>query len=361
MSPSTSRDDAAIESPQRSRTAARACASSGSTCPTAAIEWLLHQIERLWQLRGPVPGLPGVLAVIGVQQPYVGSPGRPATRGDDTDPWHLLDAGLRRPAHAPGAVDGRIWSGVPGRVWSKVPHQIGRPSCGCCPALDISRAQVEMLARPARPRSRWTPRTCSTTRTSPRTCTYGMPEHVPFTTVDRALFPPTTSPGQPPIPDEVTLEGHHRPPTDRGPADRRPRAQGGKATRSCPSGEAIELANDVPLASRPNLTRTILTGLDLDHDGSVSWDDWSPLYAAATWPTARPPTSSLGSRRPLTSSATGSRAGDSRQRSARSPDARAGPRRRPGPQPGRCVNNGRPRRAGGARPDREGRRPLRPA
>jgi hypothetical protein len=40
------------------------------------------------------------------------------------------------------------------------------------------------------------------------TCTYGIAEHVPFTTVDRALFPPTHVTWKPPIPDEVELEGH---------------------------------------------------------------------------------------------------------------------------------------------------------
>ena len=104
-----------------------------------------------------------------------------------------------------------------------------------------------------------------------------MVDHLPFTTIDRALFPPDYVTWKPSIPDEVTLDGH---------IDRRRiealltdalERQGLNGDTLVPEGEAIELANNVPLAQPPNISKTILSGLDLDHDAVQSWDEWSPL------------------------------------------------------------------------------------
>ena len=105
------------------------------------------------------------------------------------------------------------------------------------------------------------------------TCTYGMAEHVPFATIDRALFPPDYVTWKPPLPDEVKLEGH---------LDRRRiealltdvlERQGWQGDTLVPHGEAIALANEVPLAQPPSITTTILASPDLDHDGVSDWDD----------------------------------------------------------------------------------------
>jgi hypothetical protein len=109
------------------------------------------------------------------------------------------------------------------------------------------------------------------------TCTYGSQLHVPFSTVDRALFPPTHVAWTPVLPDELTLDGH---------LDRRRiealltdvlERQGHEGDTLLPQGEAVELANAQPLAQPPNLTQMILTGLDLDQDSMREWPDWSPL------------------------------------------------------------------------------------
>jgi hypothetical protein len=104
---------------------------------------------------------------------------------------------------------------------------------------------------------------------------------VPFTTVDRALFPPTYVSWTPPLPDEVQFDGH---------LDRRRiealmtdvlERQGREGDTVVPFGEVIDLANEIPLAQQPDLTSTILTGLDLDHAGVSQWDEWSPLTSIA--------------------------------------------------------------------------------
>ena len=84
-------DDAAIEALSSLQSAAEASRALGLDVPQAGLAWVANQIERLWELRGPVPGLPGVLKVIGVQQPYAAARAV-ISESDGTDPWELLDA-----------------------------------------------------------------------------------------------------------------------------------------------------------------------------------------------------------------------------------------------------------------------------
>lgn len=267
-------DDAAIEALTSLQSAAEGMRKLGVGVPDAALEWLEAEIERLWQLRGPVPGLPGVLKVIGVQQPYLAARAIVAESGDDIHPWELLEEVFANPAGAPANVKPHIGS-LQARVWNRVPAE-RQAVLRLLSGLDISPTQVQMLLDGATE----VEMTAEDLLDNPyfaATCTYGMPEHVPFTTVDRALFPPTHVTWKPPLPDEVQLEGH---------LDRRRiealvtdvlERQGYQGDTLVPEGETIELANAVPLAQPPNLTKTILTGIDLDHNGVGEWSDWSPL------------------------------------------------------------------------------------
>ena len=100
------------------------------------------------------------------------------------------------------------------------------------------------------------------------TCTYGMVDHIPFMTIDRALFPPDYVSWKPSIPDEVTLNQHiDRCRIEALPTDVLER-QGNRGDTLVPEGEAIELANAMPLAQPPNLSRTTTTVADR-HAGAV--------------------------------------------------------------------------------------------
>ncbi|MFB7554466.1 hypothetical protein [Streptomyces brevispora] len=94
-------DDAAIEALTSLQSAADGMRELGVDLPDTGREWLQAQIERLWQLRGPVPGLPGFLKTIGVQQPYVAARAVMAEAGDDTDPWDLLQTVFADPGLDP--------------------------------------------------------------------------------------------------------------------------------------------------------------------------------------------------------------------------------------------------------------------
>ncbi|GAA3068655.1 hypothetical protein GCM10010464_36070 [Pseudonocardia yunnanensis] len=271
-------DDAAIEALLALQSATEGMAELGITVPEAGRDWLRAHIERLWQLRGPAPGLPGVLSMLGVQQPYVAARAVLTEAGDEANPWDVLDSVLTNPSAGPARITAHIGP-MQVRVWKKVPptrQSVLRLLSG----LDISPAQVQMLLE-GNTEVEMVAEDLLDNPYLAVTCTYGVPEHVPFATVDRALFPPTYVTWKPPLPDEVKLEGH---------LDRRRiealladvlERQGRQGDTVVPEGEVIALANDVPLAQPPNLSRMILTGLDLDHAGMRGWDEWSPLTSVS--------------------------------------------------------------------------------
>lgn len=267
-------DDAALEALASLQSAAEGMRGLGIEVPDAGREWLQSQIERLWQLRGPVPGLPGVLKVIGVQQPYVAARAVIGEAGDETDPWDLLQTVFTDPSGAPSTIKPHIGA-LQARIWKKVPSE-RQAVLRLLSGFDISPAQVQMLLE-GDTEVEMVAEDLLENPYLASTCTYGMVEHVPFTTVDRALFPSTHVTWKPPIPDKLELEGH---------LDRRRiealltdvlERQGRQGDTVVPEHETITLANDVALAQPPALTTTILAGLDLDHDGLNEWSEWSPL------------------------------------------------------------------------------------
>ncbi|WP_202919725.1 hypothetical protein [Streptomyces adustus] len=170
------------------------------------------------------------------------------------------------PSDAPSAIKVHIGA-LQVRIWKKVTPE-RQAVLRLLSGFDISPDQVQMLLEGATE----VEMTAEDLLQNPyfaSTCTYGIAEHVPFKTVDRALFPPppTHVTWKPPVPDDVKLEGH---------LDRRRiealltdvlERQGRQGDTVVPEGETVALANDVPLAQPPTLTETIVTGLDLDHDG----------------------------------------------------------------------------------------------
>lgn len=267
-------DDAAIEALGSLQDAARSMKALGVAMPDAGLGWVAAEIERLWQLRGPVPGLPGVLKVIGVQQPYVATRVILDACGPGQDPWDLLGSVFAGRAPAPAAVGAHIGP-MQVRIWSKIPAS-RQAALRLLSGFDITPDQVQMLLS-GNTEVELSAEELLGNPYFAATCTYGMVDHVPFTTVDRALFPPAFVAWKPSIPAEVKLNGH---------LDRRRiealltdvlERQAGHGDTLLPEGEVIEAANTVPLAQPPNLTATILAGLGLDRDGIESGEDWSPL------------------------------------------------------------------------------------
>ncbi|MGQ0480553.1 MAG: AAA family ATPase [Pseudonocardia sp.] len=249
-------------------------AELGVHLPESGSEWLRSQVERLWQLRGPVPGLPGVLALLGVQRPEAAVRAVLAEAQSEADPWSLLETWLAEPRSAPTSIRPHIGM-IQSRVWTKTSPS-RKAVLRLLSGFDVSQAQVQILLAGETDVELDVEELLENPYLA-AICTYGDPEHVPFSTVDRALFPPTYVDWKPPVPDEVQLEGHldHR----------RIEAlitdvlerQGTHGDTVLPEHEAIVLANDVPLAQAPNLTPMILAGLDLDHESIRAAEHWSPL------------------------------------------------------------------------------------
>jgi hypothetical protein len=270
-------DDAAIEALTALEHAAYGMRALGIEVPDTAVQWLTAQTERLWQIRGPAPGLAAVLAYIGVTRPYVAARAVIDHAGE-ADPWPLLVAIFANPSTAPADLRTHLPAPI-GRIWGKLPAAQQR-ALRLLSAFDIAPAQVTTLMSGATDIA-LTPDELLSNPYFAATCTYGMPEHVPFPTVDRALFPPTHVTWTPPIPDDVGLEG---------PLDRRRiealltdvlERHGFQGDTVVPQGEAIDLANAINLSQPPNLTNVILTGLDLDRASMLDWADWSPLTSVA--------------------------------------------------------------------------------
>lgn len=270
-------DDAALQGLAALERAARGIQALGIDVPDTALEWITDQNERLWQSRGAVPGLAAVLANLGVTEAYVAAAAVLEHAAAD-DPWPFLEELFRDRSAMPAALKPYLPS-VAGRVWSKLPAN-HRSLLRMLSGFDISAAQVAMLTSG----DTEVELSVDDLLANPYfavTCTYGQPEHVPFTAIDRALYPPTHVTWRAPIPDDLELDGPH---------DRRRiealltdvlERQGLDGDTLTPLDEALDLANSVNLTQPPALNRTIITGLDLDHDSLIDSDDWSPLTSVS--------------------------------------------------------------------------------
>lgn len=197
-------DDAAIDALASLRSAAEGARALGLEVPDAAFAWLTEQTERLWELRGPVPALVAVLAFLRVEQPYVAARALMDEVADAVT-WdalrELLDG--RRPV--PSVLSRHLTSTVR-RIWSKLAVEL-QDALQLLSALDISPEQLEMLMT-GDTEPECSPEELLDNPYFASTCTYGTELHVPFLTVDRALFPPTHVMWSPPLPPDVRIDDH---------------------------------------------------------------------------------------------------------------------------------------------------------
>lgn len=267
-------DDAAIEALGSLRNAANRMVELGIEIPGSAIEWIDDQTERLWQLRGPAPGLSGALSLIGVQRPGAAARAVLGETGEGQDPWTVLEDAFADPTRAPQPVKQHL-TRVQSSIWQKLGTE-RQAVVRLLSGFDISIDQAAMLFEGN------TAVECEAVDLLENpyyaaVCTYGMPEHIPFTTIDRAMFPPKFVAWETPSLDIVNLDGH---------LDRRRiealltevlERAGTRGDTVMMFGEALESANSVALSQPPNLTMPIINGLDLDGESLAAADEWAPL------------------------------------------------------------------------------------
>ncbi|OHV69594.1 hypothetical protein BCD48_34740 [Pseudofrankia sp. BMG5.36] len=177
-------NDTAIAALNSLRAAADGMAALGVAVPPAAIAWADQQIERLWQLRGPAPGLAAVLGHLGVESAHRVVRRLVAEPDWIRDPWGLVERALdqRDPLGAELRLPASIkltWRGF---------ESDERTALKILSAMDVNREQVADLMNG---RSTWQV-TAADLVDNPycaATCTYRSPHSIALATVDQACFP----------------------------------------------------------------------------------------------------------------------------------------------------------------------------
>lgn len=179
-------DDTAIAALNSLRAAVDGMAALGLTLPAAAISWVDQQIERVWQLRGPVPGFAAVLGHLGLESAH-----RVVRRLVSEQDWAQGPWGVFERALDPGGALGK-------ELGARLPPSVGhtwrglgddeRSALKVLSAMDVSREQVEDLMAG---KSTY-PVTADELLDNPyyaSTCTHRSRYPIALVTVDQACFP----------------------------------------------------------------------------------------------------------------------------------------------------------------------------
>jgi hypothetical protein len=179
-------DDTAIAALNSLRVAAVGAVELGLAVPASATAWIDQQIDRLWQLRGPVPGLGAVLGYLGAETAHrvVGRLGQePEWAGD---PWGVVERALDRTSPLGQELSRQLPASV-GHAWRGSDDDT-RTALKLLSAMDLSRPQVAGLMDGA---STWEVSAAELVENPyyAATCTYRSPAPIALTTVDQACFP----------------------------------------------------------------------------------------------------------------------------------------------------------------------------
>lgn len=265
-------DDAALQALASLRTAANALPALGLEVPASAMEWMDTQIARLWNLRGPTPGLAAVLSHLGIERSHTVARELIAAVGSG-DVWQLLKAGFADPDAFPAPVQPLIGK-TTARVWTKR-TATAKDLLRVLSGMDISAAQVGLLLNGPLE----VPIAAEQILDNPyqvSVCTYGQAEHVPFSTVDRACYPGAGASWKPLVAEITDFTDHQD--------ERRVEAllvevleaAGERGDTLLTQEEALQAASNYPLERPPRLTSETLEALDLD-SASLRGDDAWPI------------------------------------------------------------------------------------
>jgi hypothetical protein len=270
-------DDTAIEALRSLQQAASAMRDLGLDIPHAATAWIDAQLERLWQLRGPTPGLPAVLGYLGVEAPHRAARRLLGAISPGESPWLTLEAGFADPAALPPAVRGDF-SKTLGKLWSAFTAE-ERAALRLLSAMEISADQAKMLLS-GETRIPLTVKELLENPYYASVCTYGDPLHVAFATVDRACMPATHVSWPTVLPEVSQMEDNR---------DRRrveammveileQRAQAGDTVT--PQRDIIALGNELLLTRPCELSEPLLRAHCLDAASLDISEEWSPFVPA---------------------------------------------------------------------------------
>ena len=270
-------DDTAIAALNSLRAAAHGMSALGVAVPASALAWTDQQIERLWQLRGPAPGLAAVLGHMGVESAHQ-VVRRLIEEPDWThDPWGLVERALD-PGDSLGQDLGPRLPPSIGHAWRGFADE-ERTALKILSAMEINREQVSSLMNG---QSTWEV-TAADLVENPyfaATCTYRSRHPIALATVDQACFPA----GHVQWTNLIDgLIGLHDP----GDARRLEALMVDVLERLADEGntladetQVLTAASNVPLTRPCPISRGLLVSYHLDAPHLAEYEHWTPLVAA---------------------------------------------------------------------------------
>ncbi|MCM3885060.1 ATP-dependent RecD-like DNA helicase [Frankia sp. R82] len=268
-------DDTAIAALNSLRAAADGMTALGIAVSPAAVVWADRQIERLWQLRGPAPGLAAVLGYLGVESAH-----RVVRRLIDEpdwnqDPWGLVERALDR--RDPLGAELRLPASI-GLTWRGLSAD-EQTALMIVSAMDVDREQVADLMDG---RSTWQISAADLVENPycAATCTYRSRHPIALVTVDQACFPAEhvpwvelvdtliglDDPGDPRRLEALIVEVLER------------LAEEGDTLVSEP--QVLTAAAAIPLTRPCPISRSLLVAHKLDPAQLADYQRWTPLVAA---------------------------------------------------------------------------------
>lgn len=270
-------DDTTIAALNSLRAAVDGMKTLGVPLPAAAVAWADRQIERLWQLRGPAPGLATVLGYLGVDAAH-----RIVRRlGDEPeweqDPWALVLRALDRTDPLGKEFGSQLPPSI-GHHWRGLTEE-EQTALKIISAMDVNRDQVADLMEG---HSAY-PVTAGELVDNPYyavTCTYRSRHPIALATVDQACFPAghvgwtnliadltgLDDPGDPRRVEALLVEVLER------------LAEEGDTIAGEP--QVLTAAAAIPLTRRCPVSRALLTEYNLGAACLEQYARWTPLVGA---------------------------------------------------------------------------------
>lgn len=270
-------DDTAIASLKALRAAAQGMIDLGITVPGSAIAWLDDQVERLWELRGPAPGLAAVLRHLGAESAHQVIR-RLVTEPDwALEPWSAVERALS--SGDPLGAEIAAW--LPpsiGQTWRGLESD-EQAALKILSAMDVDAEQVSDLMG-GRSSVQVTAEEMVDNPYFAATCTYRSANPIAFASVDQACFPA-------PHVDWVNLIADLTGMTDPG-DPRRVEALmvevlehlADEGDTIAGEGQVLAAASEIPLTRPCSISRALIKSHGLDASSLGEYPRWTPLVGA---------------------------------------------------------------------------------
>jgi len=270
-------DDTAIAALVSLRSAAVGARQLGLAIQESSLAWLDRQIDRLWQLRGPAPGLAAVLEFLGVEHAHHVAQAVLDTASTADDPWKTMVAAFDTTTALGRQLAGDLPASV-GLTWRGLDEET-RDALVILSAMEVTRAQVTELVE-GHSTIPVTPEELVANPYFAATCTYRSPQQITFATVDRACFPSPHVLWPNLIADRTTL-------TD--PGDRRRvealmvdvlETLAAEGDTIAAQSRVIALAAEIPLTRPCAISTPLVEAHGLDAHSLEDVNEWGPLESA---------------------------------------------------------------------------------